>query len=186
MNAMALQDYGRPLFIAASADLANSTNLSGFGKDFGDMPGSGWYNATPIPDGALLPTEITEFTNAGMIAGLATVNMSADPFYVLHRILGRVFDVRLLQLPEVRRDAALQPARAGLRVEGRQGALGGRPLGSRNCRGLANPLRDLRTRGHATLSRRQGRGPAPVGVQRGAGGARLPRWRRTSRSSRCT
>ena len=43
VNAMARQDYGRPLFIAASADLANSTNLAGFGKDFGDMPGYGWY-----------------------------------------------------------------------------------------------------------------------------------------------
>jgi transketolase len=28
----------------------------------------------------LLPTEITEFTNAGMIVGLATVNMAPDPF----------------------------------------------------------------------------------------------------------
>ncbi len=80
VNAVALQDYGRPLFIAASADLADSTNLSGFGKDFGDMPGSGWYQRDTNPDGALLPTEITEFTNAGMIVGLATVNMSADPF----------------------------------------------------------------------------------------------------------
>jgi transketolase len=80
VNAMALQDYGRPLFIAASADLADSTNLSGFGKDFGDMPGSGWYQRDTNPDGALLPTEITEFTNAGMVVGLATVNMAEDPF----------------------------------------------------------------------------------------------------------
>jgi transketolase len=80
VNAMALQDYGRPLFIAASADLADSTNLSGFGKDFGDMPGSGWYQRDTNPDGALLPTEITEFTNAGMIVGLATVNLATDPF----------------------------------------------------------------------------------------------------------
>jgi transketolase len=80
VNAMARQDYGRPLFVAASADLADSTNLSGFGKDFGDMPGSGWYQRDTNPDGALLPTEITEFTNAGMIVGLATVNMAEDPF----------------------------------------------------------------------------------------------------------
>lgn len=80
VNAMARQDYGRPLFIAASADLADSTNLSGFGKDFGDMPGSGWYQRETNPAGALLPTEITEFTNAGMIVGLATVNLAADPF----------------------------------------------------------------------------------------------------------
>jgi transketolase len=80
VNATAIRDYGRPLFIAASADLADSTNLSGFGKDFGDLPGSGWYQRDSNPGGALLPTEITEFTNAGMIAGLATVNMASDPF----------------------------------------------------------------------------------------------------------
>jgi transketolase len=80
INAMARKEYGRPLFIAASADLADSTNLAGFAKDFGDLPGYGWYERTANPDGALLPTEITEFTNAGMIAGLATVNMASDPF----------------------------------------------------------------------------------------------------------
>jgi transketolase len=80
VNAMAKQDYGRPLFIAASADLADSTNLSGFAKDFGDMPGYGWYERDKNPRGALLPTEITEFTNAGMIVGLATVNLSREPF----------------------------------------------------------------------------------------------------------
>ena len=44
------------------------------------MPGSGWFQRDTNPAGALLPTEITEFTNAGMIVGLATVNMAADPF----------------------------------------------------------------------------------------------------------
>jgi transketolase len=80
VNATAKRDYGRPLFIAASADLADSTALAGFGKDFGEMPGYGWYERDKSPRGALLPTEITEFTNAGMIAGLATVNLAADPF----------------------------------------------------------------------------------------------------------
>jgi transketolase len=80
VNATAKRDYGRPLFIAASADLADSTALAGFAKDFGEMPGYGWYERDKNPRGALLPTEITEFTNAGMIAGLATVNLAADPF----------------------------------------------------------------------------------------------------------
>jgi len=80
VNATAQRDYGRPLFIAASADLADSTALAGFGRDFGDLPGSGWYQRDTNPHGALLPTEITEFTNAGMIVGLATVNMARDPF----------------------------------------------------------------------------------------------------------
>ncbi len=80
VNATAQRDYGRPLFIAASADLANSTALAGFSRDFGDLPGTGWYQRDTNPHGALLPTEITEFTNAGMIVGLATVNMASDPF----------------------------------------------------------------------------------------------------------
>jgi transketolase len=80
VNALALRDYGRPLFIAASADLAESTNIAGFAADFDGMPGTGWYERTQNPTGALLPTEITEFTNAGMMAGLATVNLADDPF----------------------------------------------------------------------------------------------------------
>ena len=80
VNATAQRDYGRPLFIAASADLADSTALAGFSRDFGDLPGTGWYQRDTNPHGALLPTEITEFTNAGMIVGLATVNMASDPF----------------------------------------------------------------------------------------------------------
>ena len=80
VNTLALRDYGRPLFIAASADLAESTNIAGFGQDFGGLPGTGWYERSSNPYGALLPTEITEFTNAGLVCGLATVNLSPDPF----------------------------------------------------------------------------------------------------------
>jgi transketolase len=80
VNALAKRDYGRPLFIACSADLAESTNIAGFAKPFGDLPGFGWYERDSNPTGALLPQEITEFTNAGMMAGLASVNFAADPF----------------------------------------------------------------------------------------------------------
>lgn len=80
VNAFAKREYGRPLFIGASADLAESTNLAGFGKDFEDMPGWGWYERDSNLGGTVLPTQITEFGNAGLVAGLATVNMSDDPF----------------------------------------------------------------------------------------------------------
>jgi transketolase len=80
VNSLALRDYGRPLFIAASADLAESTNIAGFGKDYDGAPGTGWYERNQNPTGALLPTEITEFSNAGLVAGLATVNLARDPF----------------------------------------------------------------------------------------------------------
>ena len=81
VNAVARRDFGRPLFIACSADLAESTNIAGFAKPFGEMPGFGVYERDSNPTGVLLPTEITEFTNAGMMAGLATVNFAADPFH---------------------------------------------------------------------------------------------------------
>ncbi|MDQ2812321.1 MAG: transketolase [Actinomycetota bacterium] len=80
VNSLAVRDYGRPLFIAASADLAESTNIAGFGHDFDGAPGTGWFDRSANPTGALLPTEITEFTNAGLVTGLATVNLAADPF----------------------------------------------------------------------------------------------------------
>jgi transketolase len=80
VNSLALRDHGRPLFIAASADLAESTNIAGFAQDYDGVPGTGWYERTQNPAGALLPTEITEFSNAGLVAGLATVNLAQDPF----------------------------------------------------------------------------------------------------------
>ena len=144
VNAIARRDYGRPLFIACSADLAESTNIAGFGQAFGELPGFGWYERDSNPTGALLPTEITEFTNAGMMAGLATVNFAPDPVRRVRRVLGRLLHLRLVQLSEVRAAAALQPAGPGLRPEGRQGPVRGRPLRPGDGRGLPHPLRHLR------------------------------------------
>jgi transketolase len=70
---------GRPLVLACSADLADSTNISGFAKAFGDFKGFDWYERTKHPEGALLPQQITEFTNSGIVVGLAVTNMSAKP-----------------------------------------------------------------------------------------------------------
>ena len=79
VNAFGAQNYGRPLFIAGSADLAESTNISGFAKSYADFPGYGWYERHTNPDGTLLPQEITEFATSGILSGMATVNLSADP-----------------------------------------------------------------------------------------------------------
>ncbi|MHB0877569.1 MAG: 1-deoxy-D-xylulose-5-phosphate synthase N-terminal domain-containing protein, partial [Anaerolineae bacterium] len=78
-NALSAKEYGRPLFMAASADLAESTNISGFAKGYGDFPGYGWYERFGTEEGTLLPQEITEFANAGIMAGLASVNFADDP-----------------------------------------------------------------------------------------------------------
>lgn len=80
VNATAREAYDRPLVIACSADLAESTNIAGFAKDWDDLPGWGWYNRDSNPRGVLLPQQITEFTNAGISVGIATVNMADDPF----------------------------------------------------------------------------------------------------------
>ncbi len=79
VNAFGAREYGRPLFIAASADLADSTMISGFAKAYGDFAGYGWYERAGSVEGVLLPQEITEFANAGILAGLATVNFADDP-----------------------------------------------------------------------------------------------------------
>ena len=80
INSYARKEYGRPLFIAMSADLAESTNIAGFAKGTGDVEGWGWYERERNPRGALLPQQITEFTNAGVACGIASVNLAEDPF----------------------------------------------------------------------------------------------------------
>ncbi len=89
-NAFGAQEYGRPLFIACSADLAASTNISGFADKYGDFAGYGWYERKGSSQGALLPQEITEFTNAGLVIGMATVNMSARPTEEFNGLWGAV------------------------------------------------------------------------------------------------
>ncbi|HET9808651.1 MAG TPA: transketolase [Candidatus Limnocylindria bacterium] len=80
VNTFAKTEYGRPLFIAMSADLAESTNIAGFMKGFGDVEGWGWYQRDTNIHGALLPQQITEFTNSGVACGIASVNLAEDPF----------------------------------------------------------------------------------------------------------
>jgi transketolase len=79
INSYARQEYGRPLFLAMSADLAASTNIIGFSKGFEEIEGWGWYERDKNPEGTLLPQQITEFSNAGIAAGAASVNLAADP-----------------------------------------------------------------------------------------------------------
>jgi len=80
VNAFGHKHYGRPLFIVCSADLADSTNISGFAKAWDDFPGYGWYSRYGSPEGVLLPQEITEFANAGIMVGMVTVNFAENPF----------------------------------------------------------------------------------------------------------
>lgn len=79
VNAFGAKQYGRPLFLISSADLAGSTNIAGFAAGYGDFKGYGWYGLDGNAAGVLLPQEITEFANAGIMAGLAVTNLAADP-----------------------------------------------------------------------------------------------------------
>jgi transketolase len=79
VNSYCLKQHGRPLFLVCSADLAGSTSISGFGDAFGNMPNVGWYDREKNPQGVIMPQGITEFANAGIMVGAASVNMSSDP-----------------------------------------------------------------------------------------------------------
>ena len=80
INSTCISKYGRPLVVAMSADLADSTNISGFAKGYGDSDDMGLYNYKTNKDSPLIPQGITEFTNSGMLAGLATVNFCHEPY----------------------------------------------------------------------------------------------------------
>jgi transketolase len=80
INTFGKKEYGRPLFIAMSADLAESTNIAGFANGYGGEKGWGRYDRHSNHEGALLPQEITEFTNSGVAAGIACVNLSTSPY----------------------------------------------------------------------------------------------------------
>lgn len=88
INAYAKRKYGRPLFVVCSADLAESTNIAGFMKDFDGETGFGWYQRDTNPRGTLLPQEITEFTNSGLMVGMASVNLADDPMQAFNGFWG--------------------------------------------------------------------------------------------------
>ena len=79
INSFGASEYDQPIVLAASADLAGSTNIKGFADGMGGFPGYGWYERKGSDNGALMPTEITEFSNAGMLSAATTVNFAEDP-----------------------------------------------------------------------------------------------------------
>ncbi len=79
LNAYGHNKYGRPYVIASSADLSESTNISGFGKAYREFPGYGWFEKVGSVQGALLPQEITEFANSAIMTGIASTNLSVNP-----------------------------------------------------------------------------------------------------------
>ena len=88
INSHSRKNYGRPLFVAMSADLAGSTNISGFAKGWGDMEDLGMYDKISNTNSPLMPQGITEFANSGMMAGLSTVNFNNDTLEQYNGFIG--------------------------------------------------------------------------------------------------
>ena len=169
INAYARAEYGRPLFIVCSADLADSTNIIGFAKDFSDMPGWGWYNRDTNLRGALLPQQITEFTNSGVTVGIATVNLADDPmtsfngFWAACSTYGSFSYLKygpMRLFSQLAQDSELKLGKV-IWVAGHSGPETAED--SRTHFGI------FETGGHAALPGGACHRPASVGVQRGAG-----------------
>ena len=79
VNAFGAREYDQPIFIVCSADLCESTNITGFGNPYGDFSGYGWYERKGTDEGVLLPQGITEMANSGLLAGMTTVNFADEP-----------------------------------------------------------------------------------------------------------
>ena len=88
INSYCRDKYGRPLVIASSADLADSTNISGFGKGWEDSSDFGFYDRKKNLEGTILPQPITEFCNSGIMAGLATVNFAEESYEEFNGFFG--------------------------------------------------------------------------------------------------
>ena len=88
LNTHSRQNHGRPLFVAMSADLADSTNISGFSKGWGDVGDMGMYDKSKNTNSPLMPQGITEFANSGMMAGLSTVNFNKNTLEKYNGFIG--------------------------------------------------------------------------------------------------
>ena len=88
LNSYSRKNYDRPLFVAMSADLADSTNISGFSKGWGNMDDMGMYSKEINTSSPLMPQGITEFANSGMMAGLSTVNFNSDTLDSFNGFIG--------------------------------------------------------------------------------------------------
>ncbi len=80
INTYCKDKYNRPLVLVCSADLAGSTNISGFSDGWNGTKGYGMYHRNKNISGTLLPQGITEFANAGLMTGISTINFSSDPY----------------------------------------------------------------------------------------------------------
>ena len=123
-------------------------------------------SATRISAGTVLPTQITEFGNAGLVVGMATVNMADDPFNDFNGFWGTCSTYGSFSYLKYGPMRLFSQLAQDTRAEGREGALAGRPCRPRDGRGLAHPLRHLRDARDPALPGRSRDRSASLGVQR--------------------
>ena len=165
-------EYGRPLFVVCSADLAESTNIAGLRQGLRRpcraaagtsatrtraarscrrrSPSSPTRGSWPAWRRSTSPRTRSPAFN-GFWGACSTYGSFSYLKYGPMRLFSQLAQDSELKLG--------------------QGALGRRPLRPGDGRGFADPLRDLRDRRHAALPEGHVDRPAPVGVQRGAGHA---------------
>ena len=167
VNAFGAQEYGRPLFLACSADLAGSTNISGFASEYGDFKGYGWYERVGSKEGSPASSGNHGIHQHGHSRRRGIGQFCDAARRGVRRFLGSGLYLWIVLLSQVRPYASVQPALPGLRTQDRKGHLGGRSLRSGNGGRFTYPLRDLFSGGNTALPGRACHQSSSLGIQRG-------------------
>jgi len=184
VNALGAKEYGQPLFLASSADLAGSTNIAGFGGPSA-ISRATVYERHGGAEGALLPQEITEFANSGIMTGTG----HGEPLRGTRRKnsagSGDLVHVRLVLLPPVRDAEAVQQLAQDCDIKVGKvvfvaGHSGPETADEAGRTSASSPP------GSRSSSPREDHQPAPLGVQRGPGAASPQHFSGTSPWWRCT
>ncbi len=128
VNSYCRRKYDRPLFLAMSADLAGSTNIAGFADGWDGHAGLGRLQPNAEPRGGAPSAGDHRVHERRDVDRDRDGELRGRSVQGIRRLLRGLLDLREFLLPQVRADAALQPARAGLPAQGRQGPLDRGPL----------------------------------------------------------
>ncbi len=170
VNAVSKRDYGRPLFIACSADLAEFDEHRGLRQTLRRHAGLRLVRARHQSYGRAAADRNHRVHERGHDGRPRDGQHGRQSLRRVRGLLGRLLHVRLVQLSRLRPDAPVQPARPGLRPAPRPDPVRGGSLGSGNGRGLADALRGVRPGRDPAIPGRPRPGPPSLGIQRSSRG----------------